>query len=74
MVAPMTKRVALLLAMLATATTAHAGASNFTLVNATGTPLADLSIRRADQVRQSGLRIRHPCKGGGEGRRDLGRR
>jgi hypothetical protein len=47
MVAPMTKRLALLLAMLATATTAHAGASNFTRVNATGTPLADLSIRRA---------------------------
>jgi hypothetical protein len=47
MVAPMTMRLALLLAMLATAAAANAGASNFTLVNATGTPLADLSIRRA---------------------------
>ena len=43
----MTKTLALLLVTLATASAAHAGASNFTLVNATGTPLADLSIRRA---------------------------
>jgi hypothetical protein len=47
MVAFMAKRLALLISLLATASAADAGASNFTLVNGTGTPLQQLSIRRA---------------------------
>jgi hypothetical protein len=46
MVAAMPKVVALI-AMLACASPAIAGASKFTLVNGTGKALADLSIRRA---------------------------
>lgn len=47
MVALMTKGLLLFVAMLASASAAHAGASNFTLVNGTTAQLADLSIRRA---------------------------
>jgi hypothetical protein len=47
MVAFMSKRVAFFLAMLACASAADAGASNFTLVNGTQAQLGDLSIRRA---------------------------
>lgn len=39
--------VALAAAMLLAAPPAHGGANNFTLVNGTSVPLADLSIRRA---------------------------
>ncbi len=41
------KRLVLLLAFLATASPALAGASGFTLVNGTGAALAQLSIRRS---------------------------
>ena len=47
MVALMLLRVATLVATLVSASAAVAGASNFTLVNGTGAPLAALSIRRA---------------------------
>lgn len=47
MVALMTKGLLLFVAMLASASAANAGASNFTLVNGTTAQLADLSIRRA---------------------------
>lgn len=43
----MEKRLLLLIALLATASVADAGASNFTLVNGTDSPLQQLSIRRA---------------------------
>ena len=41
------KKLILAVALLSYAAPALAGASNFTLVNATGSALADLSIRRA---------------------------
>jgi hypothetical protein len=47
MVAFMAKGLALLIPLLACASAAQAGASNFTLVNGTGAQLAELSIRRA---------------------------
>jgi hypothetical protein len=47
MVALMLLRVATLVATLASATAAVAGASNFTLVNGTPAALSELSIRRA---------------------------
>jgi hypothetical protein len=47
MVAPMLKRLALLLAVSASASAAHAQASPFTLVNQTGAALSGVSIRRA---------------------------
>lgn len=47
MVALMTKGPLLFFVLLAAASAAHAGASNFTLVNGTSAQLADLSIRRA---------------------------
>ena len=47
MVALMTKGPLLFVVLLASASAAHAGASNFTLVNGTSAQLADLSIRRA---------------------------
>ena len=43
----MGKRLVLLIACLAMASAADAGASNFTLVNGTGSALQQLSIRRA---------------------------
>lgn len=46
MVAAM-KKLALFAALLVTTAPAVAGASNFTLINATGAGLSDLSIRRA---------------------------
>jgi hypothetical protein len=47
MVALMMRRLALLIALLGSASMADAGAKNFTLVNGTDKPLQDLSIRRA---------------------------
>ena len=47
MVALMAKGAVLLAALVGWASAAHAGASNFTLVNGTSAQLADLSIRRA---------------------------
>ena len=47
MVALMTKGPLLFVVLLASASAAYAGASNFTLVNGTSAQLADLSIRRA---------------------------
>jgi hypothetical protein len=47
MVALMAKRLALCIALLASASAADAGASNFILVNGTQVQLQDLSIRRA---------------------------
>jgi hypothetical protein len=46
MVALMAKRAVLFVVLLASASGAYAGASNFTLVNGTSAQLADLSIRR----------------------------
>src|SRR5690242_13167995 len=47
MVALMTRGLVLFVVLTAQAVAASAGASNFTLVNGTGSPLANLSIRRA---------------------------
>lgn len=47
MVALMARGLALLIPLLAAASAAHAGASNFTLINGTAAQLDDLSIRRA---------------------------
>ena len=47
MVAPMMKRLALLVALSASASVADAQASPFTLVNQTGATLSGVSIRRA---------------------------
>jgi hypothetical protein len=47
MVALMPRGSALFMVMLASASAAYAGASNFTLVNGTAGALSDLSIRRA---------------------------
>ena len=41
------KRLAIVALMLATSSPAFAGASNFTLVNGTGSGISDVSIRRA---------------------------
>lgn len=42
----MTKGIVLFAAMIGCASAAYAGASDFTLINGTGAPLAKLSIRR----------------------------